>query len=211
MGGASVLLVESNDILRKGLSCSLAASRCVGCVSEAENVSHALGIAERRKARVAVVGSSMLSEGGDLLRRLEECAPGIRTIVIAHDETSASLDLAVRSGAMALLGCGSTRLELREALECVLAGRRYVAPRLRESLIGSIVERRSSATTSLTKRERVVLQRIGEGDSNQEIAERLGVSRRTVDTHRTRLMRKLDIHKTAGLVRYAVREGLVEL
>jgi DNA-binding NarL/FixJ family response regulator len=205
------LLVEANEILRKGLGCSLAANRQVDCVCEAARMDHALALAERRKVRLVVVGTSIGDDCGELLRRLENCVPDVRTIVIAHDATSAALDQAVRSGAMALLDGATTRQQLDEAIESVLAGRCYVAPLFRESLIGAIPGLRIDASSSLTKRERLVLQRIAEGDSNKEIAEHLGVSRRTVDTHRTRLMHKLDIHKTAGLVRYAVREGLVEL
>src|SRR5207245_1234575 len=109
-----------------------------------------------------------------------------------------------------LCGDDSTR-ELDAAIEAVHSGRRYLPHVLEQSLVKRLHSgTAASARVSLTDRERTILHLIGEGESNVEIASGLGLSRRTVDTHRTRLMRKLGLHKTAALVRFAVREGFVE-
>ena len=207
----TVLLVETNDILRKGLSCSLAASRRVERLIEAESIEQALGQLRQSRVRAAIIGTDVLAEGDSFVERVGAVSPGARCVVFAHDDSRLAIDRALGSGAAGLLGSGSSIEELWKALDAVLAQRTYVSPGFKQRLIDA---RRPDATEAapcqLTKRERSVLQRIGEGESNKEIAAKLGVSQRTVDTHRARLMRKLGIHKTAGLVRYAVREGLVE-
>jgi len=208
---ATVLLIEGNQILRKGLGCSLAASGRVARVLEADSGASALALAQRDRVDVAIVGTDALREDGDWRERLVEIAPDLRWIAIALDPSRATLDLAVRSGAAGLLCITSSAEELWSAIDAVLESRHHMADAFRQ---GRGAESRAGPTDAsgarLTQRERAVLRWIGEGSSNAEIAEQLGVSRRTVDTHRTRMMRKLGIHKTAGLVRYAVREGLVE-
>ncbi|NNL67454.1 MAG: response regulator transcription factor [Myxococcales bacterium] len=208
---ATVLLIEGNQILRKGLGCSLAASGRVARVLEADGGADALALAQHHAADVAIVGTDALREGGDWRKRLAEIAPDLHWIAIALDPSHATLDLAARSGAAGLLCITNSAEELWIAIDAVRDSRRYVAPAFqRGSLAEPSARLADEPEARLTERERAVLRWIGEGSSNAEIAERLGVSRRTVDTHRTRMMRKLGVHKTAGLVRYAVREGLLE-
>ncbi|MEM7409173.1 MAG: response regulator transcription factor [Myxococcota bacterium] len=211
---ANVLLAEPNEILRKGLSCSLAQSRRVRRVVEAPDAARALAIAGRERVDIAIVGTDIIDEtAANFIEKLESISTGVRCIVVVRDESRTAFDRAVTSRALGLLGPGSSTRELWEAIDATRTGRRYVSPALERGLIASLHMGETNSTKAvktLTRRERTILQLIGEGDSNREIATRLGLSRRTVDTHRTRLMRKLQIHKTAGLVRLAVREGLVE-
>ncbi len=206
----SVLLIESNEILRKGLSCSLAASSRVNRVVESDGSNSPVTLARREGVDLAFIGTDAMREECDLVAEFRKLTPRVKCIVLAHDDSRAARYRAIRSGAAGVLGSMSTAVELWQALDSVLAGRSYVAPSFKRSLIAFPDGDGGRSKQALTNRERSVLRLIGEGESNGEIAEHLGVSRRTVDTHRTRLMRKLDIHKTAGLVRYAVREGLVE-
>lgn len=208
-----VLLAEPNEILRKGLSCWLARGKRVRKIAEAVNVRQALAAGD--KVDVAVVGMD-LPDGTarELVEKLSQGADSTRCIVLVKQGRQTELSQAICSQAMGLLGESSSAEELQLAIDTVAGGRRYVSRSLERSLLSNFrMSPRASGDLCalLTARERTVLRMIGEGDSNRRIAERLGVSSRTVDTHRLRLMRKLGIHKTAGLVRFAIREGLVNL
>jgi len=148
-----------------------------------------------------------------LIAPLRRICEDTRCILIVQGGSQRELERAIRSEAAGVLcGDGSTR-ELWTAIESVRSGRRYLPRALEQILLDRIrlgSDARTGSFGSLTDRERTILHRIGEGDSNVEIAAALGLSRRTVDTHRTRLMHKLGIHKTAALVRFAVREGFIE-
>jgi DNA-binding NarL/FixJ family response regulator len=133
--------------------------------------------------------------------------------LIVHGASNRELERAIRSQADGVLCGDSSTRELWAAIESVRSGRGYYPRAFEQSLLDRLRVGSGASTrsfNSLTERERTILRRIGRGDSNLEIASALGLSRRTVDTHRTRLMRKLGVHKTAALVRFAVREGLVE-
>lgn len=210
-----VLLAEPNEMLRKGLSCWLARNKRVRKIAEADNLRRALAVVDREKVDVAVVGMD-LPDGSarELVEKLSQGDDTPRCILVVKQGRQTELSEALCSRAMGLIGESSSAEELQAAIDSVASGRRHVSRALERSLLASF---RLSPRTSgdlcalLTARERTVLRMIGEGDSNRRIAERLGVSARTVDTHRLRLMRKLGIHKTAGLVRFAIREGLVTL
>jgi len=210
-----VLLADPNDMLRKGLSCWLARNKRVRRIAEADSVRQALAVADREKVDIAVVGMD-LPDGSarELVEKLSSENGSTRSIVVVKHGRHAELNQAICSRAMGLLGESSSAEELQKAIESITAGRRYVSNALERSLLASfrLSPRAAGDLCSLlTARERTVLRMIGEGDSNRRIAERLGVSTRTIDTHRLRMMRKLGIHKTAGLVRFAIREGLVEV
>lgn len=210
----SVLLVESNEILRKGMSCALAQGRRIRRITEATDSTRALAAAERERFEIAILGMGLADEVQHaLIASLRRICEDTRCILIVRGGSQREFERAIRSEAAGVLcGDGSTR-ELWTAIESVRSGRRYWPHALEQSLLDRIrlgSGARTGSFNSLTDRERTILHLIGQGESNLEIAAALGVSRRTVDTHRTRLMRKLGIHKTAALVRFAVREGLVE-
>ena len=117
---------------------------------------------------------------------------------------------ALRAGASGYLLKGATPVELEMAVTAVARGETYLSPAMSKHVVEDYV-RRSGAepAPSLTPRQREVLQLVAEGRSTKEIAARLGLSVKTVETHRTQLMARLDIHDIAGLVRYAIRVGLV--
>ena len=121
---------------------------------------------------------------------------------------------ALRHGAAAYLLKDSAPLELEMALAAVLRGETYLSPAVTKGVLQKYVHRLrgdEQASEQLSPRQREVLQLIAEGHSTKEIARRLDLSIKTVDTHRSQLMKQLDIHEVAGLVRYAMRVGLVSL
>jgi len=210
----SVLLVESNEILRKGMSCAVAQGPQIRRIAEAANSTRALAAAERERFEVAILGMGLTAEAQHaLIAALRRICEDTRCIVIVRDGSYRELERAIRSEAAGVLCGDSSAQELSAAIESVRRGRRFWPHALEQSLLDRLQlgsGARTGSINSLTDRERTILHLIGRGGSNVEIARVLGVSRRTVDTHRTRLMRKLGIHKTAALVRFAVREGLVE-
>lgn len=210
-----VLLADPNDLLRKGLSCWLARNKRVRKIAEASSIRQALVVADRDKVDIAVVGMD-LPDGSarELVEKLSQGEGSTRCIVVVKRGRQTELNQAICSRAMGLLGESSSAEELQNAIDSVAGGRRYVSRSLERSLLATFrLSPRSAGDlcAMLTARERTVLRMIGEGESNRLIADQLGVSTRTVDTHRLRLMRKLGIHKTAGLVRFAIREGLVDV
>ncbi len=209
----SVLLVERNDLLRKGLSCCLAKSRRIRRIAEAANAEEALEVVERDRIDVAVLGMDLAGATGvDVVERLAEGRSQTKFVVIVGEGGHGELDRMTGSRVLGLLGHGSSGAELLEAIECAASGRRYVSAALEDQLVCGVRSggKGEARGNLLTAREKTVLRMIGEGESNRGIAAKLGVSTRTVDTHRLRLMSELGIHKTAGLVRIAIREGFVE-
>ena len=210
----TVLLVESNEIMLKGLSCALARHRGIRRITEVIDATRAIAAAERERFDVAVLGTGIGEEAQHgLVTGLRSIWPDTRCIMIVRGGSERELEKAMRSQASGVLLGNNSAEELWLAIELVRQGGRYWSRALEEGIVDRLRSGSSSnpgSFSSLTEREREILQLVGEGESNAEIAAALGLSRRTVDTHRTRLMRKLHIHKTAALVRFAVREGVVE-
>jgi DNA-binding NarL/FixJ family response regulator len=209
----SVLLLEPNDILRKGLSCQLAQTRRIR-ITEVANVERALRAAERESFTVAIIG---LGIAGDerhvVVERIRRACADTACIVIVRGDRRLEIERAVCSQATGILCSESPCQELWSAIESVLSGRQHVSRFLQHGLLASlraVPVGKAPSVTALTGREQTILCRISRGETNDEIAADLGLSRRTVDTHRQRLMQKLGLHRAAQLVRFAVREGLVE-
>jgi DNA-binding NarL/FixJ family response regulator len=211
---SSFLLVEPNDILRSGLSCALAERRLIQRITEATDSGRALAAAEHERFSIAILGAGISEAARYELLDLLASTPGHpQCIVILAHVTWPEVERATGSQAMGILCMESSTQELWAAIESLQRGKRFVCRTLQQCLYASL--RPGSAPPagsigSLTGREQLILNRIGAGDSNREIAAELGLSQRTVDTHRTRLMRKLGVNKAAALVRFAVREGLIE-
>ena len=209
-----ILLVEPNDILRSGLCCALTEHRSVRRITEATDPAQALAAAERDDFAIAILGANLASGSRcDLLDRLAQVSTRTACIVILRDERWPEVERIAASRAMGILCVDSSAQELWAAVESLQRGHRYVCSSIQQRLVASLRSSsnpRTPCADSLTKRESTILRRIGSGGSNRDIAAELGLSQRTVDTHRTRLMRKLGVHNTAGLVRFAVRQGLIE-
>ena len=207
----SFLLVEPNDILRSGLSCALAEQRSVQRITEATDSARALAAAQRERFSIAILGAGI----PEIARYeiLDLIAVHTACILILGDTSWPALERATKSRAMGVLCMECPPRELWAAVESIHRGNRFICRPLQQRLytslrVGSTPD--SPSIHSLTQRERTILRRIGAGDSNREIAAELGLSRRTVDTHRTRLMRKLGVLQPdqLALVEQAVRGWL---
>lgn len=151
--------------------------------------------------------------GLDAARRIHQRYPNTRVLLISMYDNEAYVAEALAVGAAGYVLKDASAAELDIAVHAVARGESYLSPAVAKKIVAGHVPPRGEGATGLgrlTPRQREVLQLIAEGNSSKEIARKLGVSIKTVETHRTHLMERLDIHDIAGLVRYAIRVGLVE-
>ena len=185
-------------------------------VGEVRDGLEVLPAVERLRPDVLVLDLMMPGLSGlEVLRLARKRYPKLRLVVVSMHANEAYVLEALRNGAAAYVLKGSGASEVREAVRAVLAGRRYLSPPLSERAIQSYVEKAEGvvhdAYDALSGREREVLQLSAEGYSNSEIAARLFISRRTVESHRNSLFQKLGLRSQSDLIRYALRRGIIGL
>lgn len=197
--------------MRDGLRAVLAREPDIQVVAEAADGREALAVAETARPDVAVLDLSMpLLNGLDVARQLAAGDRGPRTILVTmHAEDRYVLD-ALRAGVRGYVLKKQAAADLVRAIREVAAGRVYLSPGVGAAVAEAIRTGGPAPAERLTPREREVLQLVAEGKTTKEIATILNVSVKTADSHRTRLMQKLDIHDVAGLTRCAIRLGLVQ-
>jgi two-component system nitrate/nitrite response regulator NarL len=210
-----VLVADDHGVVREGIRHVLEGEPGFEVVAEAANAADAMKLAETLKPDVLVLDISMPGESGlALAARIRDHLPDIRVLILSmHDHPEYVLE-SVRAGAHGYLLKETAAAELCRAVRAVDDGEAFYSPpvarRLSDAVRGELArERRTSDLGTLTHRERDVLQGIASGRTNKEIATGLGISHRTVETHRESLMRKLRIRTVAGLTRFALELGLV--
>lgn len=149
--------------------------------------------------------------GLELLREIVEKFPATYVIALSQHETEEEAVQALRSGAAGFLSKSAASAELELAIRAVANGEKYLASELSKQAVLKYLEDPRSFLSELTPRQYQVLKMIAEGQATKEIARHLNISVKTVETHRAQLMERLNIHEIAGLVRYALRMGLVKL
>lgn len=208
-----VLIADDHQLVRAGLRRLLDSFDDFEVVGEAGNGIALLELAKSLQPRLVLVDISMPDLNGlDATARLIKLDPDIRVIVLSMHQNDEYVRQALRQGAQGYLLKDAAPVELELAMQAVMRGETYLSSAVSGALVGDYLRRLRSdepVAETLTPRQREVLQLIAEGHSTKEIARRLGLSAKTVDTHRTQLMRQLDIHEIAGLVRYAMRNGIV--
>jgi DNA-binding NarL/FixJ family response regulator len=148
--------------------------------------------------------------GVDLLRRLSKKLPSTRVLVFSGQENPVVVKQMLEAGAHGFVEKTASLVELRKGLSTIAAGGTYFGPAI-ANVLRTVVAHPESGTSPdfLTEREREILQLVAEGNTTKEIASKLGISAKTVDNHRTNLMRKLNIHDVASLTRHAMDLGLI--
>jgi DNA-binding NarL/FixJ family response regulator len=182
-------------------------------VGEASTGREALAMIRTKLPNLVLMDIAMAGLGGlETLPRVRKKFPGVRVIVLSAHSNEEYVIRALRSGASGYMLKDAATLELRLAITSVARGKTYLSPSISRTVIDSYVERvgsRSSLIEQLTARQREVLQLVAEGKNTKQIAAMLEISVKTVEAHRLQLMARLDIHDVPGLVRYAIRSGLV--
>lgn len=208
-----VILADDHTLVRAGLRKLLESMPEVEVVGEAGDGQALLLLAEQLQPQVVLMDIAMPGLNGiEATARLVKSQPGIRVLILSMHQNEEYVRRALRHGAAAYLLKDAAPLELALALTAVLRGETYLSPAVSKGVLSDYVQRlRSdeSAGVQLSPRQTEVLQLVAEGHSSKEIARRLDVSVKTVESHRSQLMKLLDIHEVAGLVRYAMRVGLV--
>ncbi len=210
-----VMLVDDHTLVREGIRHVLAATPGVEVVAEAGDGEAALRLAPSSRPDVVVLDLSLPGAGGlEVTTRLRALLPGVRILILSvHDHPEYVLG-AVRAGAQGYLRKDTSPAELREALHAVARGESYFSPPVARHLTAAVrgdvvADDAGSRLARLTPREREVLGGIAAGETSRAIAQRLGLSPRTVESHRESLAKRLDIKTVAGLTRFAVEAGLV--
>ncbi|HEU5169785.1 MAG TPA: response regulator transcription factor [Gemmatimonadales bacterium] len=209
-----VLVADDHGVVRAGIRHVLEREPGFEVVAEAATGAEAVSLAEAHRPDVVVLDISMPGESGlQTAARIRRTLPETRVLMLSmHDHPEYVLE-SVRAGAHGYLLKDTAATELRQAVRAVDGGEAFFSPpiarRLSDAVRGELArERRSGELDSLTARERDVLRGIVAGQTNKEIAAELGISHRTVETHRESLMRKLRIHTVAGLTRFALESGM---
>jgi len=204
-----VLLADDHQIFRQGLRRLLEAAGHE-IVGEASDGREALKLARTLCPDIAVLDLSMpLLNGLDAGREMRRFAPGIKIILLTMYTDKAYVLQALRAGARGYVLKTQAAEDLILAIRQILRGETYLSPGVAASVVDAVLENASAAADPLTARERQILQLVAEGNTTKEIAKLLNVSFKTAESHRNHIMKKLDIHEVAGLVRYAIRQGLL--
>lgn len=210
----SIVLADDHQILRQGLCKLLEEDPEFRVVGEAGDGLEAVELVERLKPDLLVVDLVMPGLNGlDVIRSVRQRSERTRIIVLSMHANEAHVVEALRSGASGYLLKESSSSELIGAVHAIMEGRRFLSPSLAERALDAYIERVGKPVEDpydmLTARERQVLQLAAEGHSNAEIAERLSIGVRTVETHRSNVLHKLSLKNQSELIRYAVQRGLL--
>lgn len=210
----TVVLADDHELVRRGLRGLLEAEPDCRILAEATDGLAAVQAVAKLKPTVLFLDLSLPRlHGLEVLKQVRVDSPHTKVIILSmHDDEPYVIE-ALRAGAMAYVLKGSDSAEIARAFHEVLAGRRFLSAPLSEWAISALATRTSDNSDpmqSLTAREREVLQLAAAGLGNPEIAERLFISPRTAETHRTNFMRKLGLQTQTDLVRFAIRKGIIE-
>ncbi len=207
---ARVLLADDHQIVREGFK-SLLEKKGFQVVAEASDGHEAVRLVKEHRPDVAILDLAMpLLNGLDAAREMLQQFPKMKAILLTmHTEEQYVLD-ALQAGVHGYVLKTEAASDLIHALNEVCRGSTYLSSKVSRAVVHAFLDKRGLAPDPLTARERQVLQLIAEGKTTKEIATVLGISVKTAESHRTRIMEKLETHGTAGLVRYAIRRGLVQ-
>jgi two-component system nitrate/nitrite response regulator NarL len=210
-----LLIVDDHPVVRRGIRMSLAQTPRVQIVGEGGDGREALLLARELKPDVVLMDIDMPQMNGlavtDLLRRE---MPDVKVLILSTYSNSDYVMRIIQCGARGFVLKEAAPEEVVQAIEAVQKGATHFSPEVARVALNQVVRGNGDTNaplTRLTNREREVLLYIAEGFSNKEIATQLDIGVRTVETHRERIMRKLDIHSIAGLTRFAIAQGIVSL
>ncbi len=215
MSTVRVLLADDHTLVRAGLRKLLESMPEIEVVGEAGDGLALLELAEQLQPHLVLMDIAMPGLNGlEATARLVKSHPSIRVMILSMHQNEEYVRRALRNGAVAYLLKDAAPMELGLALAAVLRGETFLSPAVSKGVVNDYVQRLrddDQPGEQLSPRQREVLQLIAEGLSTKEIARRLDLSVKTVETHRSGLMKQLDVHEVTGLVRYALKMGLVSV
>jgi len=206
-----ILLADDHAIVRQGLRLLLQREG-FEIVGEAVNGQEAVRLATETCPDVAVLDYGMpLLNGVEAARDIMQACPRAKVILLTMHADDRYVLEAVRLGVKGYVVKTQASTDLVRAIHEVLRGMTYLSPRVSRMLVQAYLAKSALPSDPLTPREREVLQLVAEGKTTREVAEVLGISVKTAESHRTHILRKLDTPNTAGVVRYAIRRGLIQI
>src|SRR5712664_666380 len=212
MNALRILLADDHALVRAGMRALLGELPGVDVIAETGDGREALRLIRERKPDIALIDITMPGLNGlEVAAKAVQDHPATRVIIVSMHRDDESVRRALVAGASGYLLKNSDRSELELALRAVARGDKWLSPSLTKRVVAAYTHGApgDGRFAVLTPRQREVLQLVAEGHSNKEIATRLNVALKTVETHRTELMERLGIHGVASLVRYAIQVGLV--
>lgn len=213
-----VILADDHEIVREGIKAVIESkSDDIKVVGEAADGERVLKIASNNPAAVYIMDISMpILNGIETTRKLIKKFPKSKVIILSVHDQKVFVDKALKCGAKGYILKESATDEVIRGIREVSMNRVYLSPKLAKFIVQGYLDKQSPhessvKTQELSERETGVLQLIAEGFSNKEIAKKLGIALNTVHVHRNNIMAKLDIHRQAGLIRYALKEKITQL
>jgi DNA-binding NarL/FixJ family response regulator len=214
MNPIRVLIADDHALVRAGIRALVERIDGVVVVGEAGKGSEALELVRQLGPDLILLDITMPDGNGfEVLDQVTKLYPEIRVIVLTVHEAGEYALRAVREGAAGYLPKSAASIELEQAIQTVIRGERYISPETAQNTIFEVTNRatKRDLLATLSPRQREVLRLIAEGKTTKQIAHVLDISVKTVETHRAQLMERLGIHDVAGLVRYAIIVGLIEV
>jgi DNA-binding NarL/FixJ family response regulator len=206
-----ILLVDDHQVVRRGFGLILSAQPGWEIVGEAANGREAVELTERLQPDLVVMDVSMPELNGiEATRRIAEFAPRCRILALSMHRDAVYVREILRAGAHGYLLKDASDQDLVDAVRAVSNGQGYLSPAVSDAVLSDYRKHVTDPIDLLTSREREVLQLIAEGKTNKEIAQDLNLSVYTVDSHRGRIMEKLNLHSAGELIRFAIRNGLIQ-
>ncbi len=205
-----VLLADDHPIVRQGLRGVLERSG-FEVVAEASDGLEAVRVAGELGPDVAILDIAMPGMNGvEAAREILKVAPRTKIILLTMHREDQYVVEALRAGISGYVLKTQSATDLTQAIQEVSRGGTYLSPGISHAVVHALRSKADAPSDPLTARERQVLKLIAEGKATKEVAQLLGISVKTAESHRSRIMEKLDVHETASLVRYAVRQGLIQ-
>ena len=211
-----ILIADDHGVLRAGLRALLSGAENLQVIGEAADGEEAIRLSVELHPDIVLMDVSMPITGGiEATRRMKEIAPDIKVLILTVHEDKELLREAIRVGACGYINKRAAESELIDAIHAVQRGIIYVQPHLMRALVfpdsSTAEEVKTGTVEELTPRELDVMRLIVQGHTNRQIADRLNLSIRTVESHRSNLMAKLNLRSRVELVRYAAEHGFLEL
>jgi two-component system, NarL family, response regulator NreC len=212
----TILLADDHALVREGLRTILGGEEDWFVVGEAADGLEVVTLAEQLQPDVLIVDLMLPSLSGlEVIHQIHQRMPGIQIVTLSMHANESYVLAALRNGAAAYVLKEVSSTDIVRAVREVLAGRRYLSPPLSQYVLETYIQKAKGAPLdsyeTLTSRESEVLHLVAQGEATPAIAVRLGLSPRTVETHRTNLMRKLGLRSQTDLIRYALQRGLLPL
>ena len=216
MKSIQIIIVDDHKIVRDGIFSLLIGQSGIEIAGEAGSGPEALALLKTKQADVMIVDVSMPGMTGiELTKIITKDYPGTRVLILSANDDRFTLTSALKAGALAYLSKDASRDELISAIRMVAEGKHYLGSQMHRAVFESLASNKeipdNDSGQALSDREKEIVKLFAEGNSYKEIAEKLHISARTVESHKKNILEKLHLENTIDLVKYAIQEGLIRI